>query len=185
MKFSINKELIFEFKPWQIDLIEISLNGVSLMDDMKRRAIYAVEKPLKKYINTHKEKINKELKELGVLAFPSTLENLAKALVPKDEMDKCEKIDMNCQSLLFNQVPSYLLALVCKFFSPADGECSFASTQVVRIFEEKIKRCLERMHFEWDKKLLAEGLSIPIDDEEFVKLVFSQDDFKNKRGKND
>ena len=62
------------------------------------------------------------------------------------------------------------------------------------IFEEDIKRrleyilthkyehCFKKMKDEWEPKLKQRGLkSIPLDNEEFAELVFSQSDYKNRK----
>lgn len=61
------------------------------------------------------------------------------------------------------------------------------------LFEEEIKRrlhwvlthkyeqCLERLKKEWTPRLKNSGVkSIPLDDDEFAELVFSQSDYKNR-----
>ncbi len=49
------------------------------------------------------------------------------------------------------------------------------------LFDEKYVKCLERLKKEWEPRLKANGVkSIPLDDEEFAELVFSQPEYKSR-----
>ncbi len=49
------------------------------------------------------------------------------------------------------------------------------------LLDEKYTKCYERLKKEWEPKLRANGVSsIPLDDEEFAKLVFSQPNYKSR-----
>ncbi len=49
------------------------------------------------------------------------------------------------------------------------------------ILTHKYERCLERLKNEWMSKLKDNGIqSIPLDDDHFAQLVFSQPNYKNK-----
>lgn len=49
------------------------------------------------------------------------------------------------------------------------------------VVEHKYQKCVDRLKEEWVPKLKAKGLkSIPLDDEEFAELVFSQPDYHNR-----
>lgn len=46
---------------------------------------------------------------------------------------------------------------------------------------DKYNQCFKRLKQEWEPKLKKSGLqSIPLDDEEFAKLVFSREDYKDR-----
>ena len=45
----------------------------------------------------------------------------------------------------------------------------------------KYEQCFKRLKTEWEPKLKDNGVrSIPLDDEEFAELVFSQEGYKNR-----
>jgi len=45
----------------------------------------------------------------------------------------------------------------------------------------KYEQCFKRLKTEWEPKLKRAGVrSIPLDDEEFAELVFSQEGYKNR-----
>lgn len=46
----------------------------------------------------------------------------------------------------------------------------------------KYERCLERLKNQWIPKLKERGVSsIPLDDEELAQLIFSQEDYKGRK----
>lgn len=52
------------------------------------------------------------------------------------------------------------------------------------IVEHKYEKCLQRLKDEWIPKLKAKGhQSIPLDDDEFCSLVFSDTEYKDKKQK--
>lgn len=49
------------------------------------------------------------------------------------------------------------------------------------LLDEKHKRCMERLRKEWEPKFKARGVAmLPVDDDAFAELVFSQTDYKNR-----
>lgn len=49
------------------------------------------------------------------------------------------------------------------------------------LMDEKYNRCFARLKAEWEPKLKANGVAaIPLDEEEFAKLVFSQPNYKDR-----
>ena len=54
--------------------------------------------------------------------------------------------------------------------------------RVCYILLHKYERCFERLKKEWDPKLKAAGVeSIPLDEDAYAELVFSQPDYKDKK----
>lgn len=54
--------------------------------------------------------------------------------------------------------------------------------RVKYILIHKYKKCFERLKIEWDKKLKDRGVkSIPLDQEEYAQLVFSQNDYLDRK----
>jgi hypothetical protein len=53
--------------------------------------------------------------------------------------------------------------------------------RVVHIVNEKYNNCFKRLKEEWEPRLNQAGVkSIPLDNDEFAKLVFSQPDYMNR-----
>jgi hypothetical protein len=49
------------------------------------------------------------------------------------------------------------------------------------LFDEKYKKCFERLKKEWEPKLKERGIEMfPSNDEAFAELIFSQPDYKNR-----
>lgn len=54
--------------------------------------------------------------------------------------------------------------------------------RVKYIIEHKHEQCLKRLKTEWEPKLKAAGVkTIPLDDDEFAQLVFSQPTYKDRK----
>lgn len=54
------------------------------------------------------------------------------------------------------------------------------------LLDEKYKKCYERLKKEWEPKLRANGVtSIPLDEDAFAELVFSQPNYKNRSQRGD
>lgn len=50
------------------------------------------------------------------------------------------------------------------------------------ILMHKYNRCFERLKKEWDQKLKDNGVQmIPVDEEQYAQLVFSQPNYKNRK----
>lgn len=53
------------------------------------------------------------------------------------------------------------------------------------LFDEKYKRCMERLRKEWEPRLKDKGVQfLPTDDDAFAQLVFSQADYKDRSQRN-
>jgi len=49
------------------------------------------------------------------------------------------------------------------------------------VIEHKYNKCLKRLKDEWTSKLKAVGFkSLPLDDEEFAKIVFNRPEYKDR-----
>jgi len=54
--------------------------------------------------------------------------------------------------------------------------------RVKYIIEHKYERCFDRLKKEWEPKLKKKGVaSIPLDDDAFSTLVFSQTDYEDRK----
>lgn len=52
------------------------------------------------------------------------------------------------------------------------------------ILMHKYERCMGRLRKEWEVKLKDKGIrSLPVDDQEFAQLVFSQEDYKDRKAR--
>ncbi len=49
------------------------------------------------------------------------------------------------------------------------------------LLDEKYNKCFERLKSEWEPKLKAKGIaSVPLNDDAFAELVFSQPEYRNR-----
>jgi len=56
--------------------------------------------------------------------------------------------------------------------------------RVCWVLQHKYEQCFKRLKEEWEPKLKAKGLeSIPLNDEAFCELVFSQADYKDREAR--
>lgn len=93
------------------------------------------------------------------------------------------KISVNDQPLF--QLSEVQCKVICNDISDELFEVDM-KRRVHYILSHKYERCLERLKQEWMPKLKAAGVSsIPLDDEEFAKLVFSQPDYKCRSARMD
>lgn len=52
------------------------------------------------------------------------------------------------------------------------------------ILQHKLERCCSRLKSEWEPKLKKQGeKSIPLDEEEFARVVFAQRNYKDKKAR--
>jgi hypothetical protein len=85
-----------------------------------------------------------------------------------DQKEVCELNETQCKVLKHHLDPQGF---------KADME-----RRVAWVIMHKYERCLERLKKEWIPKLKNKGLaSLPLDDDEFAKLVFAQPDYKPNR----
>lgn len=64
---------------------------------------------------------------------------------------------------------------------PSEEFESDMKRRVTYIIRNKYERCLKRLKDEWEPKLKTKGVtSIPLDDEAFAEMVFSQSEYKNR-----
>ena len=180
MEFTVDGNLAFEFLDWQRKLIKDYVQAKSFKSDMKRRAIHAVERPVCKYLTTHRDTLLEKLKNLGIERCPSNVYRFSEFIASRDDMD-IEKTSfengcsLECNGEFFREIPEYILTIAKSFVCSDD---SYVEDRIKFIFNEKIKMSIKRMHFTWDSKLEERNLEIPIDDESFALLVFSQEDYR-------
>lgn len=56
--------------------------------------------------------------------------------------------------------------------------------RVAWVLQHKYEQCFKRLKEEWEPKLKERGLkSIPLDNDEFAELVFSQEDYKDREAR--
>lgn len=64
---------------------------------------------------------------------------------------------------------------------PAEEFEADMERRVGYVIQHKFEQCFKRMKEEWEPKLKASGVrSIPLDEEEFAQLVFSQPSYKSR-----
>ena len=51
------------------------------------------------------------------------------------------------------------------------------------VYHHKYKQCMKRLRNEWMPKLKGRVESVPLDDDAFAQLVFSQPDYKDRKAR--
>ena len=183
MKFSVDNQEILSIKEWEKSLIQNDIPSEIFESDMQRRARYALEMPVFKIIELRKEKIIPILIENGVTRVPGKMEELAEFLGKRTDLNlKLTSFSSGCslecdRKSFFHLSPSYLN--IIKTYINED-ETKFIDEQLQWVFQEKIRGCIRRMRAFWEPIFNERGLDIPIKNEEFVTMVISQKDYKNR-----
>ena len=183
MKFLVDDIEVFELLSWQKDLIKNDIPSEIFESDMHRRAHYSAYAPVEKAIHRNEAALKQQLKQKGVSLVPGDLSAFTEFVGSRKDMsfkalkkEKHKKAKADGKEI-FSFSPAY--QALAKTFLKED-EDTYLTTQFEWVFKEKIKGCLRRMHLEWDPKLAIRSLEVPLDDEEFVNLVTSQPDYKNR-----
>jgi hypothetical protein len=88
------------------------------------------------------------------------------------------KISINDQELV---TVSALKKQVIQNEIPSEMLDDDLKRRMAYIIAHKYERCMERMRKEWEPKLKAKGVQqVPLDDDAFAQLVFSQPEYKDR-----
>lgn len=183
MKFLVDDVEVYELLDWHKTLIKNDIPDEIFEADMCRRCIYSLDAPIEKLVHVNKEKLKNTLRQVGVTSIPGDIKALSDAIGKRNDIglptlsrgvDRVIKADANPIHTLKS---SYLRLAVGLY---KRNEARYAQEQMEWVFGEKIKGCLRRMHLEWDPKLAALDIEIPLDDEAFVALVVSQPGYQTR-----
>lgn len=185
MKITIQNKEIYEILPVQESLLKSTIPSEIYEADIARRLQYSIEYPIKGKIRAHKKKILDQLQRLGVEAAPSRIEDLIEFIAPRNDLnfkDLRENIDYSVAfdgREIFKISKSYRRMMISYMSEP---EIEFYKNAVIWVMKEKMNHSLDVMHKEWDPRLSAKSLLIPLKPDAFVNLVVSQPDYKDRSG---
>ena len=185
MKITVDKEEVFELLDWEKSLIKNDIPSEDFESDMMRRVVYCICSPIQKKVHSCHQDFCRSLKDAGVKEVPGDLDELTEFIGSRKDLGleqshKHNGCSLECDNVPFHKVTCAQLCLVKSFFEK--DEVRFLNNQIGHFFREKIKCCLVRMHTMWDPKLSERNLYVPLDDEAFVNLVISQDDYQDRAG---
>jgi hypothetical protein len=185
MKISINNEQILELTETQKKVIMNDISEDIFESDMKRRLHWCVEHPSNRFVERNKKSAIEFLKSKGEKFYSSDNKEFAdlvfkhapvklsdkekqKHIVKVDGVD-CFEIDITTKQLLKSDVAKNCCCV------------EWSKERFKWVLQHKYERCMERLRKEWGKKLTNNGIKeLPLDDEEFANLVFSQPEYKNR-----
>lgn len=180
MKISVDGEQILELSETQKKVIQNDIILEVFEDDMKRRIKYVVDHPCEQSINLNKKSWMNSLKSRGVSSVPADKMQFAEValqdlqLEPHEDKELSVSVDGK-EHFRITKTQKKILKHAKK--SPDD----FVKDQMAWILSHKYERCMERLRNEWEQKLADRGINqIPLDDDAFAQLVFSQSDYKNR-----
>lgn len=183
MKFYVDNSEVFELLPWHESLIKNDIFSEIFESDMHRRCMYSLKAPIEKLVYINQDKFKDKLRNLGVQSIPGKLSNFIDVIAQRNDIGlsslirNSNRLIRSDQNDLGSLSPSYL-RLAITYLNRSETE--YPHEQISWVFGEKIKACLKRMHLQWDPKLESRSLEVPLSEEDFVSLVLSQSDYKNR-----
>jgi hypothetical protein len=183
MKISIDGKEIITLSEIQKKVIQNDIPSEIFNADMVRRLKWTVDHPCDQCYDGKKKEWNAKLKEKGVKTAPVNKTELAELvfreipvnLDPSQNKDLVISVD---DRESFRVTPTQKKMLKVQGKEDPDRHCY---SQMAWILSHKYERCMERLRSEWEPRLSASGIkSVPTDDAEFAKLVFSQKEYKNR-----
>lgn len=200
MEIIFNGNVVFDLSDNQIQVIKNDISSVIFDRDMTRRCKYWLEIPQDKYAHTNKQMMRSELGRVGATTIPSNLLKLAveyarvfQSRYGDDGITQDIRCSVGDTDFAFSEDHQ-------KVFRNAHDaqqqtktleeylayEQNIFETTMAWILQHKYERCLDRLRVEWTLKLEAREIAdVPIDDQAFCNLVFSQDDYKDKEARDE
>ena len=185
MKISINDEDLLTLTEIQKKVIQNDVIMEEFEDDMKRRLHYIIHHPANRFVEQNSKSARDFLKTRNVSSVPADKMEFAAlvfeyAPVPlsQEEMEKyIIKVDGKDCFEITETTKKLLKSCVAK-----DCCCiEWSKERLKWILMHKYQRCMERLRRSWEPKLMASGYKeLPLDDDKFAELVFSQPNYKNR-----
>lgn len=186
MKISLNNDEILELSEIQKNVIKNDIREDIFEEDMKRRLNWCIHHPANRFVEKHAKSGREYLKSCGLKNAPSDNFELAAKVFeysPAPEMSDDEK---QSHAVKVDGKDCFEVSLVVKQLLKKDVAkdcncCDWIKERMKWILSHKYERCMERLRKEWEPKLQSLGhKELPLDDDEFAQLVFSQPDYKNR-----
>lgn len=185
MKISIDYEDLFILSETQKKVIRNDIHDEIFESDMKRRLEYIVNHPVERFLDKNSKQAYDFLKSKKIKEVPLNKMELADLVFEHAPVELSDSEKGECciyvdgiECFKFNETKKRLL----KSCVARNCDClEWMKEKLSWILQHKYERCYERLRREWEPKLAERGLkSIPIDEEDFAELVFSQPDYKNR-----
>ena len=200
MKFIYDGEQVFELSENQIKVIKNDIPGSIFNADMLRRCKYWLESPVEKFVNAKKDEILRVAKERGVTSLPLDKMKCASKFCEIDP-PKHGYADINKSIECSVGDEKFVLGMDClkgwrKILQERQEELDIEEYKAEEekllkdrmkdIIQHKYERCLERLRSSWSTKLEERGIqNVPVDDDEFCNLVFSQIDYMDREARDE
>lgn len=192
MKITIDGKEVLHLKRIQRKIIKDEIPAEIFRDNMTRRCRYWLERPQNHYANFNKETLISQLQQNGATNIPT---NLLKLAEDHADLFPCRygyadiTNDIVCtvgpNSFLFSMSHRKIFRKIKEAEqekqtrnSYLDYEKEELEKRIGWILQHKWKNCVKRLRFSWMPRLEERGImNVPIDDELFAELVFSQHDY--------
>ena len=182
MKIKVDDKDCCSLSEIQKKVIMNDIPSEIFFNDMKRRLFWCCDHPCDVCFDKHKGAWKNELKNRGHKSAPLDKLELAAVyfnccpmpLEAEQEKDLCVCID---DQEAFRVSP--LHKRMIKFSGEQDPD-EYLMARMKWILPHKYERCLERLRLEWEPRLAKQNKAIPLDDDEFAELVFSQPDYMDR-----
>lgn len=182
MKITINDEEILTLSDTQKAVIRNDISDEIFEADMARRLHYINDHPCEQCIDRNSASWRSMLKQKGISSIPSDRRKFAELAVQQGCLEPCKEsadLIVKIDGVECHRIDTILKAMIKKMRAceSVDEHCK---EQMKWVLTHKYERCMERLRREWEPKLASRMDSLPVDDEEFAKLVFSQPDYKSR-----
>ncbi len=195
MKITIDGKEVLQLTEIQEKIIKYEIESEIFDGDMTRRCKYWLERPQNHYAHINKALLTSQVIENGAITIPSN--NLRLAEIHADEFPGkygYEDLISDIPCTVGDDSFSFSVSHQKIFRKMKESEQDRRSLEdylsyekeefekrIVWILPHRWKRCLNRLKLSWMPKLEKRGImDVPIDDELFAELVFSQSDYKDR-----
>ena len=192
MKIKVNGKEVFHLTEIQKKIIKHEIEPEIFDDDMTRRCKYWLQIPQRKYAHINRKALIENLQKNGATTIPVNLlkiaEEYADAFPCKyGYKDLTEDIICNVgeQSFSFSVSHRKISRKMKNHLQEKMSKKDYLSYEkeeieqrIAWILQDKCDNCLKRLKLAWMPRLEKREISdVPIDDELFAELVFSQSDY--------
>lgn len=192
MKIKVNGKKVFQLTEIQEKIIRHDIEPEIFDDDMTRRCKYWLEIPQKKYAHINRKALVENLQKNGATTLPANLLKIAEIYADTfpckygyEDLTEDIICKVGDQSFSFSvshrkisrKMKNHLQEKMSKkeYLSYEKEEIEL---RIGWILQHKCDHCLEILKRAWMPRLEKRGISeVPIDDELFAELVFSQSDY--------
>ncbi len=200
MKITIDGKEVFNLTEIQEKIIRHETEPEIFDDDMTRRCKYWLEIPQKKYSHIHRKALIAQLEQNGATTIPSSLLKLAEHHADTfpckygyEDITEDILCNVGDQSFSFSVSHRKISRKMKNSIQNKMSKKEYLSYEkeemeqrAAWILQDKCDHCLKRLKLAWMPRLEKREISeVPIDDELFAELVFSQSDYVESWNRNE